>query len=217
MTIIVDLVIVGILIACISIGYKRGLTGCLIKILSFFIAIVIALILFKPVSSMVINNTQIDENIQSSIVQVFEKEESKSTEENKNEKTTPIVTYIYEEVEKTTQEKKNEVVNDVTKELSINIIKILTFILLFVASRIALIFIKAITNLITKLPLIKQCDKIGGILYGVLQGFVIIFIGCALITVISPIVNQYALLEIINQSYIGNIICNNNILLKLIF
>ena len=67
------------------------------------------------------------------------------------------------------------------------------------------------------MPLIKQCDKIGGILYGVLQGFFIIFIGCALITVISPIVNQYALLEIINQSYIGNIICNNNILLKLIF
>lgn len=214
MFLIVDLIVVGILALCIFIGYKRGLTGCIIKILSFFIALIISLVLFKPVSSIVVNNTQIDENIQSSIVQVFEKEE---TDESKKEDDSPIITYITEEVEKATEEKKNEVVNTAAKELSINIINILTFIVLFIAARIALIFIKSLTNLITKLPLIKQCDKIGGILYGILQGFVIIFIGFALITFVSTMVNQYSLLEIINQSYIGSILCNNNILLKLIF
>lgn len=214
MFLIVDLIVVGILALCIFIGYKRGLTGCIIKILSFFIALIISLVLFKPVSSIVVNNTQIDENIQSSIVQVFEKEE---TDESKKEDDSPIITYITEEVEKATEEKKKEVVNTAAKELSINIINILTFIVLFIAARIALIFIKSLTNLITKLPLIKQCDKIGGILYGILQGFVIIFIGFALITFISTMVNQYSLLEIINQSYIGSILCNNNILLKLIF
>lgn len=214
MFLIVDLIVVGILALCIFIGYKRGLTGCIIKILSFFIALIISLVLFKPVSSIVVNNTQIDENIQSSIIQVFEKEEN---DESKKEDDSPIITYITEEVEKATEEKKNEVVNTAAKELSINIINILTFIVLFIAARIALIFIKSLTNLITKLPLIKQCDKIGGILYGILQGFVVIFIGFALITFISTMVNQYSLLEIINQSYIGSILCNNNILLKLIF
>lgn len=212
MVLIVDLVVVGILALCVFIGYKRGLTGCIIKILSFFIAIVIAFALFSPVSSIIISNTQIDENIQSSIVQIFEKEET----EEKDLKS-PIISYISDEVEKATEEKKNEVVNSAAKELSVNIIKILSFILLFIATRILLIFVKALTNLITKLPLIKQCDKMGGILYGILQGFVIIFIGFALITFISTIINNYSLLEIINQSYIGSILCNNNILLKLIF
>ena len=212
MVLIVDLVVVGILALCVFIGYKRGLTGCIIKILSFFIAIVIAFALFSPESSIIISNTQIDENIQSSIVQIFEKEET----EEKDSKS-PIISYISDEVEKATEEKKNEVVNSAAKELSVNIIKILSFILLFIATRILLIFVKALTNLITKLPLIKQCDKMGGILYGILQGFVIIFIGFALITFISTIINNYSLLEIINQSYIGSILCNNNILLKLIF
>lgn len=215
MFLIVDLVVVGILALCILIGYKRGLTGCIIKILSFFIAIVIAVTLFNPLASIIISSTQIDENIQSSIVQVFEKEETDKTEEKDSK--SPIISYISDEVEKATEEKKSEVVNSAAKELSINIIKVLSFILLFIASRILLIFVKVLTNLITKLPLIKQCDKIGGILYGILQGFVIIFIGFALITFISPIVNNYSLLETINQSYIGSILCNNNILLKLVF
>jgi len=215
MFIVVDLIVLAILALCILLGYKRGLTGCIIKILSFFIALIVALVLFKPVSNIVVDNTKIDENIQTSIVQVFEKEEEQKTEDE--EKSSPIVEYITEEVENAAEEKKNEIVNSAATKLSINIIKVLTFIVLFIAARIALIFVKALTNLITKLPLIKQCDKIGGILYGILQGFVIVFIGLALITFISTMINNYSILEMINKSYVGSVLNNNNILLKLIF
>lgn len=215
MFIVVDLIVLAILALCILLGYKRGLTGCIIKILSFFIALIVALVLFKPVSNIVVDNTKIDENIQTSIVQVFEKEEEQKTEDE--EKSSPIVEYITEEVENAAEEKKSEIVNSAATKLSINIIKVLTFIVLFIAARIALIFVKALTNLITKLPLIKQCDKIGGILYGILQGFVIVFIGLALVTFISTMINNYSILEMINKSYVGSVLNNNNILLKLIF
>lgn len=215
MFIIVDFVILAILGLCIFLGYKRGLTGSLIKIVSFFIALIVALVLFKPVSNIVVDTTQIDENIQNSIVQVFEKEEEDKTEDE--ESASPIFEYITEEVENATEEKKNEIVNSTATKLSINIINVLTFIVLFIASRIALTFVKALTNLITKLPLIKQCDKIGGILYGLLQGFVIVFVGLALVTFISTMVNNYFVLEMINKSYVASILNNNNILLKLIF
>ena len=57
MSIIIDLIIVGILGLSIFFGYKKGLTKCVIKILSFVIALVVAFILFKPVSNFVIKNT----------------------------------------------------------------------------------------------------------------------------------------------------------------
>ena len=88
---------------------------------------------------------------------------------------------------------------------------------MFIGTKILLIFVKSLTNLITKLPLIKQCDKIGGILFGVIYGFIIVFIALALITFISTIINNYELLELINNSYLGNMLNNNNILVKLIF
>ncbi len=216
MSIIADLIVIAVIALCTYAGYKKGLTKCLINIFSFIIAICVAFMLFKPVSNIVIDNTNFDENIQSSIVQIFEnseKNDDKKTEENNS----PILKYVSEEVEKATEEKKNEVVNTTATKISINIINVLAFIALFIATRIILIFVKTLTNLITKLPLIKQCDKIGGVIYGILQGLIILFITFALITFISTISGRYEVLEIINNSYIASKLCNNNILLNVIF
>lgn len=215
MFIIVDLVILGILLLCVFTGYKRGLAKCLINVLAFFIAIVIAAMLFKPASAIVRSNTEIDENIKSSIVSVFEQEEEEK--KDNNEKDSPIMQYITEQAKGATEEKKKEIVNNAANDISIKIVDVLSFIGIFIIVRILLIFVKALADLITKLPLIKQCDKIGGVIYGVLQALVIVFIALALITFISTALNKYEILELINQSYVGSILNNNNILLKIIF
>ena len=216
MFIVVDLVIVAVLLLCTFLGYKRGLTGCLIRILSFFIALAVAFVLFKPAAAIITDNTEVDENIKASIVQVFESEE-KEEGNNAEEEKSPVIKYISDEIENATEEKKQEIVDNAAQELSIKIVNILAFIVIFIAVRIALIFVKILADLITKLPIIKECDKIGGVIYGVLQGLVIVFIALALITFISTATNQYTLLEMVNQSYIGSILNNNNILLNVIF
>ena len=71
MGIIIDLIIVAIFALFIMMGCKKGLTGSLIKLLSFAIALILAFILYKPVASIVTNNTQIDENIEQAIVSTF--------------------------------------------------------------------------------------------------------------------------------------------------
>ncbi len=218
MFLIVDLVIIAIFALCIFLGYKKGLAGCLIKVLAFFIALAVSIVLFKPASAIVTSTTQVDENIQSSIVEVFEKEDAKDDKQkDEKEKQSPIMEYISDKAEEATAEKKKEIVNNAAKEISIKIIDVLCFIAIFIAVRIALIFVKALADLITKLPIIKQCDKIGGVVYGILQGFVIVFIALALITFISTMINQLTILELVNQSYIGSILNSNNILLKIIF
>ena len=211
---IADLIVIAVLILCTYVGYKRGLAGSLIRILSFAIAICIAFMLFKPISNIVIENTNFDENIQTSIVQVFEEKDGGKHEEKES---SPILKHINDEVEKATEEKKNEVINNTAKQISINIINILVFIGLFIVARIVLNFIKALTNLLTRLPLLKQCDKIGGVAYGIAEGLLIIFIVLALITVISTIVNRYEILEIINNSYFAKYLNEYNILLNIIF
>ena len=69
MAIIIDLIVIAILALSIFLGYKKGLIGVAFKILSFLIAIVITLILYRPVSSFIINNTNFAKNIENIIVQ----------------------------------------------------------------------------------------------------------------------------------------------------
>lgn len=212
MSVIIDLIIVAVIAICIIIGYVRGLTGCLIKILSFVLSLVIAFILFVPVSNFVIENTQIDENLEKSIREMIISD-NKSSEK---EMPTAMSDYINKRAEEIVDNAKEEVVNATARDISQTIVKAGTWIALFIVARIALIFLKLITSLISKLPVIKQCDKLGGIIYGVLEGLLITYFALAVISFITPITNKN-LSENINKSYLGSQMYNHNLLLKIIF
>ncbi len=211
MSIIVDLVILAIFIICIIIGYVRGLTGSLIKILSFVLSIVIAFILFVPISNLIINNTQIDDNLEQSIREMIignNEEEQKMPE--------AITDYIQQQVESASDSAKEAIADSTAREVSLTIVKAGTWIVLFIVARILLIFLRFITALIAKLPVIKQFDKLGGIIYGVIEGLIIIYVLLAIISFVSPMTNG-ALTNAIEQSYVGSMMYNNNLLLEIIF
>lgn len=218
MSVIIDLIIVGIILLCVGLGYKKGLAKCAIKILSFAIAIVVVAILYKPVSNLVIKNTQIDENIEQSVINLIGKdisEEGKISEDTNLPKT--MVEHINKEVESAVGETRDNIVKNVAKEIAVASINIIVAIALFVLVRIGLIFVSALSKIITDLPLIKQVDKLGGIIYGVLEAGIIIFAACALISFISPVIEQTGIIVAINKSFIGGMLYNNNLLLKIIF
>lgn len=213
MTIIVDLVIVAVIALFVIIGYIKGLTGSLIKILSFVLSLVIAFMLFIPVSNFIISNTQIDENIEKTIREAIISDEAETGEEKMP---TAITDYINQKVEEAADSAKQGIVDSIAKDVSQTIVKAGTWIALFLIARIALIFLKFITNLIAKLPVIKQFDKIGGIIYGLIEGLIITYLALALISFITPM-TKGTLSESINKSYIGSQMYNNNILLNIIF
>ena len=213
MSIIVDLVIIGIMLLCIIIGYVRGLTGSLIKILSFILSIIIAFVLFIPISNLIINNTKIDDNLEQSIREIVIKEDE-GIEETKMPDT--ITDYINNKVEQVADSTKETIVDNTAREVTVTIIKAGTWIVLFIVARILMIFLKFITGLIAKLPVIKQFDKLGGIIYGILEGLIIIYVVLAIISFVSPMINV-SISNAIDKSYVGSMMYNNNLLLKIIF
>lgn len=212
MTIVVDLIILAIIVLCIVIGYIRGLTGSLIKILSFVLSVIIAFILFVPVSNLIINNTEIDENIETSIRNAI------LSEEENGEAAMPetITDYIGQKVEQATDGAKEAIINSTARDVSITIVKSGTWIILFIIARILLIFLKFITGLIARLPVIKQFDKLGGSIYGILEGLVIVYVLLAIISFASPVVDGNLIKEI-EKSNVGSVMYNDNLLLKIIF
>ena len=214
MSVIIDLIIVGIIALCIISGYIKGLTGSLIKILSFVLSLIIAFILFVPVSNFVIKNTEIDENIEKSIRETVLSDGEQSKENQKM--SSAITDYINQKVEEVSESAKEGIIDSTAKDVSQTIVKVGTWIVLFIVARIALIFLKFITSLIAKLPVIKQFDKLGGVLYGLIEGLLITYFALALISVISPM-TKGTLSENINKSHIGSQMYNNNLLLNIIF
>ena len=218
MSIIIDLVIVAIIAICVLVGYYKGLTGSLLKIVSFVLALIIAFVLFKPVSNFIIDKTDWDENLEQAIRQSILKDEEKTNDETQKENMPEVITdYINNAVEKAGNEAKTAIVDSTAREVSVMIINIAVAIALFIVSKIILLLIKGLANLLTKLPVIKQVDKAGGIAFGILQSLVIIYIALAIISFASPMMSQTGIIEGLQKSYIGSVMYNNNLLLKIIF
>lgn len=223
MSIIVDLIIVAIIAVCVLIGYYKGLTGSLLKIVSFLLALVITFILFKPVSNFVIKHTNWDEGLEQAIRTTVIKEDEEVLEEKEEDKKEQqsmpdvIVNYINKSVEDAGNQAKTAIVDSTARNVAVLIINIAVAIALFIISRIILLLIKGLAELITKLPVIKQCDKVGGVIYGLLQSLIIIYVILAIISFISPMISGTGITQQIQKSYIGSMMYNNNLLLKIIF
>lgn len=220
MSIIIDAIILGILVLCIALGYHKGLTGSLLKIVSFVLALVIAFVLFKPVSSFIIDKTNWDENleqgIRDTILNSEKQEETVSQEENQNMPSV-MLDYINKTVENAGNEAKEAVADATARQVAIMIINSAVWFSLFLIARIVLVFVKGLTKIITSLPIIKQFDKLGGIIYGLVEAFIVIYAILAVLSFISPVVSGTGILDAVQKSFIGSVMYNNNLLLKLIF
>lgn len=227
MAFVVDIIILAIILICTFIGYRKGLIRVAVNILGFFIALVIALILYKPVSSFIINNTSIAttlqegirETVTSYVIGTEEGKQEQGTEES--EKSPKVMTdyingFIEEQKQKAEQTEK-DIIDNVSKTVAINLIKIASAILVFIIAKIGLLFVKALAKIISNLPIIGSFNKIGGAIYGVLQGLLIIYILFAILSVFAPTMENSGIIETINSSKIGKTMYNENIILKIIF
>ena len=197
MGIIVDLIIIALVLLFIFLGYKKGLTGSLIKLLSFIIAIVVAFVLYKPVANAVIENTVIDDNIRTTLSATLGVEDkTENTEENVP---STIMDNINKEIENATDEVKANVIDHTT------------------ITRVILVLISLFAKILTDLPVIKQVDKLGGLAYGAIEGIVIVYAVLAVISLTSVIWANNAVVTAIAKSSLGEMLYNNNIILNLLF
>ena len=211
MGIITDVILFSIIVLNVFIGYKKGLIKVALNIFAFFIAIIATLILFKPISNLVINNTQIDDKIKEAIVTKTSKNQEQN-EDNKNKGF--IQDYIESEIKSKAEEAKNSVIETIAETISIRVVEILTWILLFIAIRIVLILLKFLSETISEIPIIKQFNEIGGIIYGIIKSAIIIIFILTIIFIISSIYGSGKINDAIEESYVTKFLYNNNIVVK---
>ena len=192
MGIIVDLIIIGIVTLSTFLAYRSGLVKLAIGLCTFIVAIAVTLMLYQPVSNFVINSTGIDEMIENAI---YKKANDMMQENNQIIETA-----------------KNGMLPGIARNISINIVRGGTMLVLCMATQIALKFITIIADAIAKLPIINQLNKTGGIAYGVLRGILIVYV-ILLISAISGQINPNNIVnESVDKSSLGKVMYQNNIL-----
>ena len=104
----------------------------------------------------------------------------------------------------------------VAESLSESILEILTFVLVLIILRILLLLLNIMANVIGEIPIIKQFNKSGGIIYGIVEGFLLINVIFAVLYMINPICLNGNIKRNIDKSQLGKAVYENNLIINTI-
>lgn len=211
--ILIDSLIVLTMMLFVFIGYKRGLIKLGIRLFALIIAIFLAVILYKPIAGIIMNKTRVDENISDSIYyKIQDKDLSSLSEEDKKQNKLLFLGEDY--INQAIEEKRGDATRFVADSLSVTIVETSTFISLFIALRIVLIVLNLLADVIGSIPIIKQFNHTGGVLVGFIEGIVIINVLFAFLYLINPFVANGNIGNALDQTFMGKIMFENNIIVN---
>ncbi len=190
---IIDAVLVAILLLSTFLGYKKGLVKLGAKLFAGIIAIIVTIVAYRPISGIIINNTSIDEKIEEAIIQ-------------------NATNYIDEKTQGSnvvTDSIENQILPEQAENIAKGVVYAVTAIVLFIVVKIVLGIIVSLLDFVANLPILKQFNEIGGIIYGAARGILIIGIIVLLMGVFTKMKPESDLNEKIQDTFLTKIVYEN--------
>ena len=213
MGIILDVIIVAIVVLNIFICYKKGLVKLAVGLIAVLAAIILALILYKPVSNIIIKNTDIDEKIENAMINNF----SADSNGNGEVRYVGILDYLEKYVDDAINKTQNEIVYETAGTMAIKIVNTAVLLGIFLIVRIVLQLLTFVSDIITSLPIIKQFNEVGGVLYGIAKAILIIYVILAILFFVIFATENATISNAIADSFITKFLYEHNLLLNILF
>ena len=241
---IIDLL--GIIIVTVGalIAFKKGFVKTFFDFVSTFVAIILAFSLCNLGVQVIKDNTTIDEwleetltaslnenneqlegnNVENDYIEESLDEPSAGeyieTEENE---TSNILTETFKNLPQNIQdmvelEEYKETAKVTIIETSIEIIlKILSWIVIYLLTRLILMILCFVFNGIMSIPFLKQINNLAGLALGIVLGLFRVYVILAFVSFLTSVVTMDGFIELIKNSMIISVMYENNILISLIF
>ena len=207
MWIVIDIILVLIVALYAFLGYKKGLVELGAKLFAGIIAIVITLIIYKPVGNIVIKNTSIDEKIENTILEKTTNviDENSKISDNK---------YIQDASDNAVSQVKEEVLPEQARNIAVNVVYVATALILFIVSKIVLSIVISLANAVASLPILKQFNEVGGFLYGLVRGAIISLVLILVIGTIAKLNPNGSLSKNVESTYLLKEVYDNVVKIK---
>lgn len=225
-----DVAVIGIISLLAIIGLYRGFIKSVFKIISFFAAIIVS-IKFYPEVAKFLEATPIYNKIWSFINDgILERQNmindgvSKAGDTLMNRTLDSLSfpdflrNFILENLPDTTKiVDVTKVADLLTDQITRIVIDVLALAIIYFAIRIILFLLRFLLEGLSKLPIFKQIDKLGGFVLGAVEGVLTIFILMAILMLFHTTPSFDYLFSLINDSVIAKYFYENNVIISIMF
>jgi len=221
-----DLVVLGIVLGFAIIGVYKGFVMSVFKLLSFVISLVLSFLLYPYVSKFLMG-TALHGKIKDKILDSLVQQQSSNLSGAKDAIADRVVENLnvpgfLKDVLKSkfpdpTKLLDMEHINNViSEEMTKIVLYIISIIILYILVRVLLIFAKFILGEVSKLPVFKQVDKLGGFAFGGIEGFLTVYIIFTILMIFSSAPSVSGLFSALESSTVAKYIFDHNFIFDLI-
>lgn len=221
---IVDIILIAIMAIAVFVGWKRGLVMSVFLLGATIIAIFVASVL-SPVVSTGLEKLGVADAMEpkfSSVVEetlMEEYNEKGSVDVDSAIEKLPLPSFLTEKISSDVNDKAEESISKISKDIGAKAAKlacaVIAFIIIFVLVIIVMQVVKIALKIAVKLPLVKQTDKIGGILVGFLQGALFVLVFLLFVSTLSSAEFMSGIVKAIENSTITAFLYESNFIGKI--
>lgn len=211
-----DLIIIGIIVLFMFIGYQRGLIRTVFSLVSFVLAIMLTVYLY-PIVAELLRQTPIYTGLKDYIIRTMGLEDVVYAHGVETIGSLPLPDILQQTLMRHFNTPSmfdllgvrtiEEFIAGYFAGFAINII---AMVLVFIIVRLILGLISGVLDIVGRLPVIRTFNKGGGILCGLAQGVIVVWIGLVVMNLFFLDPTTPELQRMLNESLVANWIYENN-------
>lgn len=219
-----DIAVIVVIGVFTIIGLKNGFLYSVFRLLSYVIALVVAVKAY-PILSSALQKTIIYDKIKVSVINSIQGGNTAAAISGNGLQMSQaavqniklpdfLKTTIVNDVTQKGLETKAAIVDAIASEVSMLIINIISMLLIYILIRFGLIFARIIIKAISSLPIFKQLDRAGGVALGAVEGILVVYILCAFITLFSTSPAFNSTINSVKQASFAHYFYENNFIVS---
>ena len=201
---ILDVIVLALIALGAFSGHKKGLVGILVSFAGLILSIILAFAFQSVVAEALCNS-----GIGDTVTKMIEGNMEKMIDNGEN-----IEDSLYAKI--LSSNITNDKVNQAAKNLTMFIMKGLSFIVIFLAVYIICYILQMVLNLVFNLPILSSINGIGGTIVGGLSVLIKIWIVLAILSFISPLPMFSSIMNYIDKTVVTKFLYNTNFVVSII-
>ncbi len=219
---IIDIIVLAFMGFQLMMGYVKGAIKSLFDLLGYVFAAIIAYIFYIPVKKLLIDVTPIDESIAQFVTARLQSlgassvQATVSTSDLDAMSKLPLPEHIKSAMERFLTDSMSSVSQNVTTEVTNFLMTIIAVIGIFLVTLIAVKIIASMLDLMAQLPVVSTFNKIGGVLFGAVKGYIVISLLFLIFITFFSTSDNSALQQSMNSSLTAPFFINYNVFLLVV-
>lgn len=215
----------AILLLCGLIGYKRGLIKSAVSAVGIVGAILIANLINPYVKTVLCEHTQVREIVRQKIEENlntnFEQKMDSVYEKEDYLEQTDLPEIVKNYIRSNADINKKQVdlsgyINSITDYLTDMVMNGISYVTTAAVLLLIVIIALALSEILSGVPIVGGLDKAGGLIFGLVQAFVIIWLLMLVVTFMSAFDWGAQMMDVIQKSDVLSSLYNKNIFLKIV-